>query len=283
MAFRGGRRTRFGKSVAASKKLGYFIRSFGRLFWGEQPPFTSIGRGGRYFFWVDRMTAAPPRRERKFSWALAFTLVFLIMAALLALLFWRVETWPMRTAQQGSAELERLGRKVRDAFVDLAQIQPRVTINNRVYLENTAPVAEIALVSRKMEVEREFEHTWAGSTKRVKLHGTFSIKAGFDVGRDVSVDVRENEIAVHLPHAKILSVEQENVEVQELKNGYWNRISVEDLQTELATLPKLAREKAEQAGLPAEAEVSLQKQLGERIGTERPLRLLYAPATTAKP
>jgi len=25
-------------------------RRFPRLFWGEQPPFTSIGRGGRYFF-----------------------------------------------------------------------------------------------------------------------------------------------------------------------------------------------------------------------------------------
>src|SRR5262249_5489760 len=29
---------------------------FSRLFWGEQPPFTSIGRGGRYFF------AGPPYR-----------------------------------------------------------------------------------------------------------------------------------------------------------------------------------------------------------------------------
>src|SRR6266513_1191158 len=29
---------------------------FSRLFWGEQPPFTPIGRGGRYFFGRNRMT-----------------------------------------------------------------------------------------------------------------------------------------------------------------------------------------------------------------------------------
>jgi len=38
------------KFVAAHCKHAYFVRSFGRLFWGEQPPFTSFGRGGRYFF-----------------------------------------------------------------------------------------------------------------------------------------------------------------------------------------------------------------------------------------
>src|SRR5712692_8644862 len=36
--------------VATARKLDYLQRSFPRLFWGEQPPFTSIGRGGRYFF-----------------------------------------------------------------------------------------------------------------------------------------------------------------------------------------------------------------------------------------
>ena len=37
------------KFVATALKLGY--RSADKkMFWGEQPPFTSIGRGGRYFF-----------------------------------------------------------------------------------------------------------------------------------------------------------------------------------------------------------------------------------------
>ncbi len=184
----------------------------------------------------------------------------------------------MRTAQQGSAELERLGTKVRDAFVDLAQLQPRVTINNRVYFEKTSAVAELATLSRRVEVEHEFEHTWAGSTKRVKLHGTFNVKAGFDLRQNVSADVREDSIAVQLPHATILGVEQEQVEVLELENGFWNRISAEDLQSELALLPKLAREKAKMSGLTSEAEAALRKQLEERIGAAKPLKLLFEVA-----
>jgi DNA-binding transcriptional regulator YbjK len=229
------------------------------------------------------MNPEPPRRERKFSWPLAFTLFALIAAALLAWLFWRVESWPARTAQQTSAELERLARKTRDAFVEIAQLQPRVTVNNRVYLEKTTSVAELAIVSRQTEVEHEFEHSWAGSTKRVKLHGTFKVKAGFDLREGVSVDVRAEEIVVQVPHAKILGLEQEAVEVLELENGYWNRISAEDLQTELATLTKLARDKAAEANLVAEAESSLQQQLEQRIGSTPPVRITFGPKANVKP
>ncbi len=221
------------------------------------------------------MYLEPPPRRRKFSWALAFVLIFLIVAALAAFVFWRVETWPMRTAQQTGANLEQIGRDVRDAFVDLAQVQPRVTINNRVYFEKTTALAELAVLSRSTEVEHEFEHTWVGSTKRVKLHGSFNVKVGFDLRDNVAVDVNDEEIAVQIPHAKILDVEQQNVDVLEYENGLWNRISAEDVQNELAALPKLAREKAGQANLTGEAEAALQKQLEERIGTTKPLRLSF--------
>ena len=220
---------------------------------------------------------------RRFSWALAFTLIFLFAALLGGFLFWRFETWPMRNARAASAELERLGRKARDAFVDLAQLQPRVTIHDRVYFEQTSGVAELAVVSRQTEVDHEFVHTWAGSSKQIKLHGTFNVKAGFDLRQNLTVDVRENEIAVQLPHAKILTVEQKQVDVLQFENGFWNRISAADLEKEMATLPTLAREKAEQSELMAEAEAALRQQLEARIGTERPLRLVFPPTAAVKP
>lgn len=218
----------------------------------------------------------PPRRESLWPWAL--TLMFLGALALVGFLFLRIESWPMRTAQQGTAELERLAGKVRDAFVEMAQLQPRVTINDRVVMEQTTGLAELALVSRKMSVEHEFSHTWAGSTKRVKLQGTFVAKAGFDLRENVAVDVRNDAIAVQMPRAIILGVEQEKVDVLEFENGYWNRISAEDLEKELATLPQLAREKAEHAQLAAEAERALEQQLQERLGAGKPVTLTFAPA-----
>src|SRR5437764_14845423 len=104
--------------------------------------------------------------------------------------FWRIETWPARTAQQSTAELEQLGKDLRSAFVDIAHLQPRITINNRVYMEQTTPVSELVVLSRRIEVELELLHTWLGSSTRVKLHGTFVAKAGFDLSKGLSVDIR---------------------------------------------------------------------------------------------
>jgi len=226
------------------------------------------------------LEAIEPRR--KFSWALAWTLSALFVAVVIIIIFLRVESWPARTAQQGTAELERIGREVRDAFVQIAHLQPRVTINNRVYLEKTTTTAQLVILSRQIEVEHEMLHTWAGSTKRIKLHGSFTAKAGFDLQQDVSVDVRPEDIVVRLPHATILGLEQKQLEVLAFENGFWNRISPADLENELAVLPGLARERAGQSEILAEAETALQQQLSQRVPAARPLHVVFQQAS-AKP
>ncbi len=198
-----------------------------------------------------------------------------MVGSVVILVFLRLETWPARTARQGTAELERLGKDVRSAFVDIAHLQPRITINNRVYMEQTAPVSELVVLSRRIEVEHDFLHTWMGSSKRVRLHGTFTVKAGFDLQQELAVDVRPDQIVIELPHAQILDVAQDQVDVLAFENGFWNRISGDDVQNELAILPQLARQKATEAGLPVEAERTLQQQLNERVHAPQPLRLIF--------
>lgn len=209
------------------------------------------------------------------SWPIAFTLIALIGAALVAIIFWRIESWPARTARQSRAELERLGKSLRAAFIDIAHLQPRITINDRVYMEQTMPVSELVVLSRRIEVEHELLHTWAGSSKRVKLHGTFLAKAGFDLRKGLSIDIRPNEIIVQLPHAQVLGVEQQQVDVLAFENGLWNRISGQDVQSELSVLPELAWKKAAGSGLSAEAEETLHQQLEQRIQTTQSLRLIF--------
>ena len=211
----------------------------------------------------------------RISWPLALTLIGFTIAIVVVVIFLRLETWPARTARQSTAELERLGKDLRAAFIDVAHLQPRITINNRVYMEQTTPVSELVVLSRRIEVEHELVHTWVGSSKRVKLHGTFNAKAGFDLQQDLSIDIRPDEIIVQLPHAQILGVEQEQVDVLAFENGLWNQISGQDLQSELSILPQLASEKAAESGLPAEAERTLQRQLGERIHPSQPLHLVF--------
>ena len=211
----------------------------------------------------------------RIAWPIALTLVALIVATTIVVIFLRVESWPARTARQSTAELERLCKDVSTAFVDIAHLQPRITINDRVYMEQTTPVSELVVLSRRIEVEHELVHTWAGSSKRVKLHGTFIAKAGFDLRKGLSIDIQPNEIVVQVPPAQILGVEQQQVDVLAFENGLWNRISGQDVQSEFSVLPDLARKKAAESELSAEAEETLREQLDQRIHTAQPLRLVF--------
>jgi len=215
------------------------------------------------------------RIPHRVAWPIALTLVALIVATTIVVIFLRVESWPARTARQSTAELERLGKDLRTAFVDIAHLQPRITINDRVYMEQTTPVSELVVLSRRIEVEHELVHTWAGSSKRVKLHGTFIAKAGFDLRKGLSIDIRPNEIVVQVPPAQILGVEQQQVDVLAFENGLWNRISGQDVQSEFSVLPDLAWKKAAASELSAEAEETLRDQLEQRIHAAQPLRLVF--------
>jgi hypothetical protein len=221
-------------------------------------------------------------KPQRLGWPIALMVVALIIAITFVVVFLRLESWPARTARQSAAELEKLGKNLGAAFVDIGHLQPRITINNRVYMEQIAPMSELIVLSRQIEIEHEMLHTWAGSSKRVKLHGSFIAKAGFDLQQGLSIDVRPDQIVVHLPHAQILGVEQQHLDVLAFENGLWNRISGQDLQSELSVLPQLAWEKAAETGLPGEAEQRLQQQLEKRIHTPQPLRLVFKDSPEKK-
>ncbi|PZR75018.1 MAG: hypothetical protein DLM52_08480, partial [Chthoniobacterales bacterium] len=150
--------------------------------------------------------------------------------------------------------------------------------NDRVYFEQTSPIAELALISQRLEVEHEFSHTWAGSTKRLKLHGTFAARGGFDLRQQFSVNVQPSETLVSLPHAQVLGVQQENVDVLVFENGYWNPISGTDVQSELAALATLAREKAQQSDIAARAEQMFRSQLITRLPASDKVRVVFYDA-----
>jgi Protein of unknown function (DUF4230) len=220
------------------------------------------------------MTERPSLR-RYFPWPLAFTIIALAFIGAGIFALDRCASLPGRAAQTTVDQMERVGRDIRDAVVQIAQLQPRVTINDRVYFEQTSPIAELALISRRLEVEHEFTHSWAGSTKRLKLHGTYAIQAGFDLRQQFTVDVRPTETILRLPHAQILTVEQEAVDVLAFENGFWNPISGADVETELTTLARLARDKAGASDLSIQAEQMFRAQLATRLPKINKLTVVF--------
>ena len=178
----------------------------------------------------------------RLSWKAVLVLIVAIVAGVGAWIFYRIETWPERTAA-----------RVSQAFAELGHLQPKITIRDRVFFEQTKSVLELAVVSRETQVEREFEHEWLGSTKRMRLRGTYLVRAGFDLTQPFSVKVDGRGIQTILPPPRILSVDSKDIEVTVFENGLWNKISPAELENELRALPLLARQKAGEAGLQKEA------------------------------
>ncbi|MEO7319825.1 MAG: DUF4230 domain-containing protein [Chthoniobacteraceae bacterium] len=186
-------------------------------------------------------TFDPPPRSR-LSWKMMLVIIVAIIAGVSAWIFHRIETWPERTAV-----------RVSKAFAELGHLQPRITIKDRVFFEQTKSVLELAVVSRETQVEREMEHEWLGSKKKMRLRGTYLVKAGFDLTQPFSVRVDGSRIETKLPPPKILSVDSKDIEVTVFENGLWNKISPAELENELRALPNLARQKAGESGLQKEA------------------------------
>jgi hypothetical protein len=218
---------------------------------------------------------APPSFFRRYNWPLAFTILGLSIIAAGVFVLNRCAALPGRATRETVDQMERVGRDLRDAIVQITQLQPRITINDRVYFEQTSPIAELALISRKLEVEHEFLHTWAGSTKRLRLHGTYTAKAGFDLRQEVSVTISPEATIVRLPHAQLLGLEQNAVELLAYENGFWNPISGADVESDLVALAKLARERATDQNLAGQAEESFLTQLKSRVGNVPPLHVIF--------
>lgn len=219
---------------------------------------------------IDRPLSSPgdaasnPKR-RPLGCLAALLLLAAIAASLVGFVFYR--------AQSAATSF------VRDAFMAVAHLQPKVTVDEHVVFEQTSPVLELSVVERDVSVERETAASWLGSTKRLRVRATYRVKAGFDLRQPFDVNVQFGMVTARLPPARLLSAEQVRLEVLDVQNGMWNRVRSDEIKAELNTLNAEARLKALGAGMPREAEAMLTKQLREKLGERYSVEIAYGIAT----
>lgn len=207
---------------------------------------------------------APKNSRLGLPAALLGSVIAVVLLGVFAL--WRCE----KAVTKAAAQPGEIASNVAKAFQDILHVQPQVTVNERVVLNQSHGVLELAVLSRDVEVEREFEHTWLGSTKKIRLRGTYRVKTGFDLTQPFSVELSDapgTPARVTLPMPKVLSVDPVHVEVLALENGLWNKIQPENLESEIDMMPDEARRKAQRNGMVREAEESIVKQLSTRFPT----------------
>jgi hypothetical protein len=169
-----------------------------------------------------------------------------------------------------TASVDHTIDSVRDAFASVLRVQPEVTINQRVILSQTSPIAELAVVTKEELITiGENEHTEVLSVqvplteKRLTAEAEFRIKAGFDLHEPFSVEIDPATHAIHatMPHAKILSVEQVGELSLKGDDAWLNRITDAERAEFINKLNAAAHDAAEKSELKEDAE----KQVSDRL------------------
>jgi hypothetical protein len=169
---------------------------------------------------------------------------------------------------------ERAVDRVRDAFAAVLQVQPKITINERIVQTQTAPIAELAVVTREELISLGFdEHKelWSYSLplteKKLTVSGTFRVKAGYDLHEpfSVAIDPATHRIAATLPPAKILSVEQVGDLTFQGEDSLLNRLSDDERAHAVNDLAAMARKAAEGSSLTHDADDQVRTRLDQLL------------------
>ena len=186
-------------------------------------------------------------------------LIIILLITLSVTAYVIVVVIPSRLAERSYEGAKQIGRDISEAF----QFTPEITVNNTVVLQQKTPILELATVSQKFQHQYEWTNTWLGSTKKIKITGSFEAKAGFDLHKKFSIQIDEDKAVVTLPGAQLLSLESLHDVKFEDEHGVWNWVDMEDRSRALNDFTGDAKKYAEQAQFVNEARESIEKKLTE--------------------
>lgn len=160
-----------------------------------------------------------------------------------------------------------LASNISQGIKETFNFTPQIKINERIVIEQTTPIIELATVARDISVDYTWSHEWLGSRKTIALRGTFTAKAGFDLKEPFTIAIEKYPMKVRasMSAPKILSLQMNSYNIIQDENGWWNRISDADREGAVQSLQRIAREKAEQSGMLEEARSTIEQRIKEIV------------------
>jgi hypothetical protein len=161
----------------------------------------------------------------------------------------------------GSATAESI-KNITRVFTEAFSLTPTIIQDHKVVLQQSAPIAEFAVLKKEGAYEFTWIHTWLGSEKKIEIKGTYRAKAGFDLSEPFTVTLeKDGTVRADLPPARLLSLEKTGDLDFNDSNGWFNKVTSAERSEVLNTFEHKVREEMLQAGLLQEAE----KQALERL------------------
>jgi hypothetical protein len=204
---------------------------------------------------------------RRVPRAVSAAFVLIVLTLCLAWLMRSCARMPGEAARATAEPAVELARRIADGVARRLRFHPEVRVGRETVLQAQMPALELATVRREFTHEYEWEHQWLGSTKRLRLRGTFAAKAGFDLHEDfyLELDPRDSRVVLVWPEPRLLAVEMLSYDAEETE-GFWNKLSAEERTGAVNALLASARESASRHGnLMAEAQRMLEQQVGAAV------------------
>jgi hypothetical protein len=166
---------------------------------------------------------------------------------------------PTRLARRSYEGARQIGHDISKIF----QVTPEVTVKNTVVLEQQTPIMELATLSQTFQHRYEWTNTWLGSTKKIKMTGSFQAKAGFDLSNKFSLEINDDVAVVTLPGPKLLSLESMDDVTFEDENGFINWVNMDDRSKAVNAFTSDAKRYAQEAAFVARAQEEMEKKMTE--------------------
>lgn len=170
---------------------------------------------------------------------------------------------PTRLAQRSYEGARQIGHDISKIF----QATPEVTVNNTVVLEQQTPIMELATLSQTFQHRYEWTNTWLGSTKKIKMTGSFQAKAGFDLRKKFSLEINNDVAVVTLPKPQLLSLESMDDVTFEDENGFINWVNMDDRSKAVNAFTSDAKRYAQEAAFVAKAQEEMEKKMTEILSS----------------
>lgn len=164
---------------------------------------------------------------------------------------------------ESTKAIKEITQSIAQEFKTAFNTTPIITVNNRVFLAESRPIAELATASKTVSVDTTVTSTWMHSTKTISVRGVFVAKAGFDLNRLFKVDIHSKPslIVVTLPNPRILSLEMTQNEITDEKGGLVNWLSPEDHESALRQLTDVAKLEITTSNIRQSAKDEMEKRI----------------------
>lgn len=143
---------------------------------------------------------------------------------------------------------------------------PEISYSEKTIPKETKGKLELASAERTFEHQYEWTHEWIGSAKTIRMSGDFKAKAGFNLEKHFLLSFSDDlKVSAEFPEPETLGCELVQLKINDIEQGWWNKISEEERKQALNLLLQSARNRVDKSNLKNIAREKLEEQFREIV------------------